>query len=106
MLHSFTFPETIKAFNGVTQTDPACAIAYWGLAVSNRPNPLVGPWDAATLKRLDLTGYILRNVLPQAQADISEAEQLNLSERDSLRVLELLEPALGVFTDQWDAGQE
>jgi tetratricopeptide (TPR) repeat protein len=51
MLHSFTFPETIKAFNGVTQTDPACAIAYWGLAVSNRPNPLVGPWDAATLKR-------------------------------------------------------
>ena len=26
MLHSFTFPETIKAFTGVTQTDPACAI--------------------------------------------------------------------------------
>jgi tetratricopeptide (TPR) repeat protein len=51
MLHSFTFPETMKAFTGVAQTDPACAIAYWGLAVSNRPNPLVGPWDAATLKR-------------------------------------------------------
>jgi uncharacterized protein (DUF1778 family) len=46
---------------------------------------------AAALKRLDLTGYILRNVLPQAQADISEAEQMILSERDSLRVLELLE---------------
>jgi uncharacterized protein (DUF1778 family) len=46
---------------------------------------------AATLKRLDLTGYILRNVLPQAKADIREAEQLKLSERDSLRVLELLE---------------
>jgi uncharacterized protein (DUF1778 family) len=46
---------------------------------------------AATLKRLDLTGYILRNVLPQAKADIYDAEQLKLSERDSLRVLELLE---------------
>jgi uncharacterized protein (DUF1778 family) len=33
----------------------------------------------------------LRNVLPQAEADIAEAEQLKLSERDSLRVLELLE---------------
>jgi uncharacterized protein (DUF1778 family) len=30
-------------------------------------------------------------VLPQAQADISEAERLTLSERDSMRVLALLE---------------
>ena len=51
MLHSFYFPETIKAFTAVTETDPSCAIAYWGLAVSTRPNPLVGPFDAATLKR-------------------------------------------------------
>ena len=50
-LHSFDFPETIKAFSAIPQTDPGCAIAYWGLAVSTRPNPLVGPWDAATLKR-------------------------------------------------------
>ena len=51
MLHSFYFPETIKAFTAVPETDPSCAIAYWGIAVSIRPNPLVGPWDAATLKR-------------------------------------------------------
>ena len=51
MLHSFYFPETVKAFTAIPETDPACAIAYWGLAVSTRPNPLVGPWDAATLKR-------------------------------------------------------
>ena len=51
MLHSFWFPETIKVFTAIPQTDPGCAIAYWGLAVSIRPNPLVGPWDAATLKR-------------------------------------------------------
>ncbi|MGO9755913.1 MAG: DUF1778 domain-containing protein [Roseiarcus sp.] len=46
---------------------------------------------AAAIKRQDLTGYILRSVLPQARADISEAERLTLSERDSLRVLALLE---------------
>jgi uncharacterized protein (DUF1778 family) len=46
---------------------------------------------AAALKRLDLTGYILRNALTQAQADISDAERVALSERDSLRVLDLLE---------------
>ncbi len=51
MLHSFFFPETLKAFAAIPQVDPSCAIAYWGLAVSTRPNPLVGPFDAATLKR-------------------------------------------------------
>jgi tetratricopeptide (TPR) repeat protein len=51
MLHSFWFPETVKVFSAIPQTDPNCAIAYWGLAVSIRPNPLVGPFDAATLKR-------------------------------------------------------
>src|SRR5262249_56987483 len=51
MLHSFFYPETIKAFAAVAETDPNCAIAYWGVAVSQRPNPLVGPFDAATLKR-------------------------------------------------------
>src|SRR5438477_11426957 len=51
MLHSFFFPETIKAFTAIPEMDPSCAIAYWGIAVSQRPNPLVGPFDAGTLKR-------------------------------------------------------
>jgi tetratricopeptide (TPR) repeat protein len=51
MQHSFFFPETVKAFSAIPETDPGCAIAYWGVAISQRPNPLVGPFDAATLKR-------------------------------------------------------
>src|SRR5260221_332520 len=51
MLHSFFFPETVKAFNAIPEVDASCAIAYWGIAISQRPNPLVGPFDAATLKR-------------------------------------------------------
>jgi len=56
-----------------------------------RPEDKATLMRAALLKRLDLTGYILGNVLPQAQTDIAEAERLRLSERDSLRVLALLE---------------
>ena len=46
---------------------------------------------AAALKRQDLTGYILGAVLPRAEADLMEAERLQLSERDSRAVLALLE---------------
>jgi len=51
MLHSFFFPETIKTFSAIPEIDPSCAIAYWGIAISQRPNPLVPPFDAGTLKR-------------------------------------------------------
>jgi len=50
MLHSFYYPETVKAFSAIPQTDPSCAIAYWGVAISQRPNPLAGPFDTAALK--------------------------------------------------------
>ena len=46
---------------------------------------------AVALERLDLTGFILRAALPHAKATIAGAEKLVLSERDSLRVLDLLE---------------
>lgn len=45
----------------------------------------------ASIERLDLAGYILRNMLPQAEAVIEREERQELSGRDSARVLELLE---------------
>ena len=30
MLHSFFYPETVKAFEAIIATDPDCAMAYWG----------------------------------------------------------------------------
>jgi hypothetical protein len=41
MLHSFFFPETVKAFAALAAQEPSCAMAYWGVAISQRPNPLV-----------------------------------------------------------------
>jgi uncharacterized protein (DUF1778 family) len=46
---------------------------------------------AAGYERLDVTSFIMRNVLPAAREVVNRAERIVLSERDSLRVLELLE---------------
>ena len=51
MQHSFFFPETVKAFTAIPETDSSCAIAYWGIAISQRPNPLVPPFPAEALKK-------------------------------------------------------
>lgn len=46
---------------------------------------------ACALEQTDLTDFILRNVLRAADAVIDQAEHVALSERDSSRVLDLLE---------------
>ena len=51
ILHSFFYPESVKAFQGVVEADPQCAMGYWGLAASQRPNPLVPPWPDDNLRR-------------------------------------------------------
>jgi hypothetical protein len=51
MLHSFFFPETVKAFTTIADKEPTCAMAYWGIAIGQRPNPLVGPFPGDVLKR-------------------------------------------------------
>ena len=46
---------------------------------------------AVALKHTDLTEFVLRHALRAAKAAIEEADHVQLSARDSLRVLELLE---------------
>ncbi len=46
---------------------------------------------AAAHERLDLTSFIMRNALPAAREVVDRAERIVLSERDSERVLALLE---------------
>ena len=41
-LHSFWFPEARVWFEGVLKTDPDCAIAYWGIALTHWGNPFAG----------------------------------------------------------------
>lgn len=46
---------------------------------------------AAALRNLDLTGFIMNAVMPEAESIIERSEKIVLSERDSKRFLELLE---------------
>jgi len=50
MLHSFFYPETEKAFRAIAEREPSCAMAYWGIAISQRPNPLIAPFPPELLK--------------------------------------------------------
>ncbi|MBV8447697.1 MAG: DUF1778 domain-containing protein, partial [Hyphomicrobiales bacterium] len=45
----------------------------------------------AACERLDVTSFIMRNVLPTARDVVDRAERIVLGERDSMRVLKLLE---------------
>jgi uncharacterized protein (DUF1778 family) len=47
--------------------------------------------SAAAYERLDLTSFIMRNVLPAAREVVDRAERIVLSGRDTARILELLE---------------
>ena len=40
LLHSFEFGESIRAFEGVLAGDSACAMAWWGIALSRWTNPM------------------------------------------------------------------
>ena len=46
---------------------------------------------AAAQERLDVTSFIMRRVLPAAREVVNKAERIVLSERDTARVLSLLE---------------
>lgn len=64
---------------------------------SNRMSLRIRPEDKALLVRAvsythtDLTAFVLQNAIQAAKEVIAEAEQIALSERDSLRVLSALE---------------
>src|SRR5262245_8469928 len=60
-VHSFWFSEAIKTFHIVLDTDPSCAMGYWGIAVSLLGNPLAG---APTLQVLQEGISILRQAKP------------------------------------------
>jgi tetratricopeptide (TPR) repeat protein len=49
-LHSFWYEEALRLFTGVAETDPSCAMAYWGIAMSIY-YPLWVPPSQATLQK-------------------------------------------------------
>ncbi len=39
LMHSFQFARAIEGFNALRASDPSCAIAGWGIALSSWGNP-------------------------------------------------------------------
>ena len=85
MLHSFYYPETIKAFTAIATAEPSCAMAYWGVAISQRPNPLVAPFPP--------------EVLQQGLAAIEKARAAHATTRRERDWID----ALAVFFQDYDA---
>jgi tetratricopeptide (TPR) repeat protein len=51
LLHSFQFSRAIEGFDEVLHEDPTCAIAYWGIALSDWSNPFApGAKDKSLLQ--------------------------------------------------------
>ena len=51
MLHNFWYPQGLEAFTEIAKTNPDCVMAYWGIAMSARANPLVGAPNTGALER-------------------------------------------------------
>ncbi len=84
LLHSFTYEESAEAFRGAAAQDPQCAMAHWGLAMTEyhqmwEPNP--GPEE-----------------LKRGAAEIQNARELKPATPREKDYVE----ALGVFFDGWE----
>src|SRR5512138_109054 len=63
LLHSFWYEEAEKAFSEIASKEPGCAMAYWGIAISNYhpvwapPTPTeLGKGRAAVAKAISVGG--------------------------------------------------
>ena len=61
------------------------------LSLRIRPKDKALLLRAVALQQTDLTDFVIQTALDKAQAVIEKAERFELSERDSLRILDLLE---------------
>ncbi|HEY6267774.1 MAG TPA: hypothetical protein VIX11_05710 [Candidatus Acidoferrum sp.] len=84
LLHSFTYEESAEAFRKAAATDPRCAMAHWGLAMTEYHQlwePHAGPAE-----------------LQRGAAEIQKARELKA---ETPREKDYIE-ALGAFYDGWE----
>ena len=63
LLHSFQFNRAIEGFNRVLAADSACAIAYWGISLSDWGNPFAPGTKEASQLRLGRENTVRGNSL-------------------------------------------
>jgi tetratricopeptide (TPR) repeat protein len=85
MLHSFWYEEAEKAFSEVTRTDPACAMGYWGIAMSLY-HPLWAPPESSDLKKGQIAVGKGRSVGTKTEREREYLEAIEVFYRDSAKV--------------------
>ena len=83
------YPYTVSMETSMSTTAAAVRVDRIELRATREERRLLAA--AAAHERLDVTSFILRNVLPAARDIVDRSERIRLSERDAARVLDLLE---------------
>jgi tetratricopeptide (TPR) repeat protein len=105
-LHNFQFDEAAEAFRKAQQADPACAMAYWGEAMSfNHPLWAQQDVDAAkkALDKLDATpaGRVAKAKLPKEKAFFEAIHTLYFSPGEKLERDNAYSQAMARMYAQW-----
>ena len=77
--HSFWFPQAIAAYEELLKQDAGCAIAYWGIALSQWGNPFAGIKNAKIVELVRTTierGKSTGSPTPRERALIDAVAQL------------------------------
>lgn len=75
LMHSFQFARAIESFHTILARDPACSMAWWGIALSNWGNPFaVGFKSAAQLEEGRKAVQQARDAGPKTERERSYVE--------------------------------
>lgn len=80
----FNHEESAECFQRALAADPACVMAYWGLAYALGPN-YNKPWDFFEESELDTTVERTHNAVLQAQKHVGQATALEKALVDALK---------------------
>ncbi|MEO6539381.1 MAG: hypothetical protein ABIN74_00265, partial [Ferruginibacter sp.] len=83
ILHSFEYDEAEKVFSKIIDEEPACAMAYWGVAMCNY-HPLWAPPTQPELEKGAKAIAIAKSITQQSkrESDYIEAMALFYKDRD------------------------
>jgi hypothetical protein len=88
-MHSFQFARAIEAFNATLVSDPACSMAYWGIALSSWGNPFAAAAKAQA----------------QLQHGLKAVEQARAANPKTARERAYVEAVAHLFTDTANTDQ-
>ena len=81
LLHSFEYEEAEKVFAGIIYKDPGCAMAYWGVAMSNY-HPLWTPPSESELRKGSKAIEIAKSIIGKSKREEEYIEAVSAFYQD------------------------